>query len=126
MAAMSAKRPPVTSSEEAEILACRKALEFSIDVGFTKVIIEGDNANVMRAVSSSSQNHSWLGIIFEDVKCLLRGLQVVSVNSVKRGENKVAHVLTRHAKNMVDDMFWLEDSPPPIVVALYYDSINSQ
>ena len=39
MAAMFVKGPPVTCSEEAEILACRKALEFSIDAGFSNVII---------------------------------------------------------------------------------------
>ena len=124
MAAMSVKGPPVTCSEEAEILACRKALEFSVDAGFSKVIVDGDNETVMRAVSSSSRTHSWLGNIYEDVKWLLRGMQVVSVNSIKREGNEVANVLARHAKNVVDEVFWLEDSPPPAVSALYFDSIN--
>ena len=74
MVAMSVKGPPVTCSEEAEILACRKALKFSVDVGFSNVIVEGDNETVMRAVSSLSQTHSWLGNIYEDVKWLLRGM----------------------------------------------------
>ena len=34
MAAMSAKGPPVEDSEEAETLACRRAVEFAIDTGF--------------------------------------------------------------------------------------------
>ena len=49
---------------------------------------------------------------------------MVSVNSVKREGNEVANVLARHAKNVVDEVFWLEDSPPPAVSALYFDSIN--
>ena len=52
MAAMSIKGPPVADSEEAEVLACRKALEFSIDAGVMDLIIEGDNVNVMRSISS--------------------------------------------------------------------------
>lgn len=52
MAAMSIKGQPVADSEEAEVLACRKALEFSIDAGFTELIIEGDNVNVMNSISS--------------------------------------------------------------------------
>ena len=52
MAAMSIKGPPVAYIEEAEVLACRKALEFSIDAGFMDLIIEGDNVNVMRSISS--------------------------------------------------------------------------
>ena len=51
-------------------------------------------------------------------------MQVVSINSVKRGENEVANVLARHAENIVDEVFWIEESPPPAVTALYHDSIN--
>ena len=47
MAAVSAKGPSTQDSEEAEILACRKALEFAIDVGISDLIIEGDNVSVM-------------------------------------------------------------------------------
>lgn len=56
-----------------------------MDAGFSNMILEGDNESVMRTVSSSSWNHSWLGNIYEDVKWLMRGMQVVSVNSVNRG-----------------------------------------
>ena len=37
-------------SEEAETLVCRKMLEFGIDVGFSKLVIEGDNAYVMKSI----------------------------------------------------------------------------
>ena len=33
----------------------------------------------------------------------------------------VAHVLARYAKNIIDEMYWLEDSPSLIVDALYQD-----
>ena len=57
MAAMSTKGPPVADSKEAEILAYRQALEFSIDAGLTELIIEEDNANVMRSLSSQVPIH---------------------------------------------------------------------
>ena len=41
MAAMSVKGPSVSCSEEAEALACRKALEFVVELSFTEMIIEG-------------------------------------------------------------------------------------
>ena len=34
MASISAKGPAVFDSEEAEVLACRKAVEFAVDSGF--------------------------------------------------------------------------------------------
>lgn len=57
IAAMSTKGPLVANNKEAEILAYQQALEFSIDFGFTELIIEGDNANVMRSLSSQVPIH---------------------------------------------------------------------
>ena len=52
MATMFAIGPGVESSEEAELLACRRSLEFAVDAGFTSLIIEGDNVNIIQAISS--------------------------------------------------------------------------
>ena len=124
MAAMSVKGPPITNNEEAKALACRKALEFSIDASFSELIIEGDNANVMRVVCSLLSNDSLLGHIIKDVKCIMSSLQYVSVNSIRREGNKVAHALARYAKIVFDDMYWLEDSSPLVVDDLYFDIMN--
>ena len=53
MAVVSAKGGAVRDSEELEVMACRKALEFVIDAGFMEVILEGDNALVMKTVSQA-------------------------------------------------------------------------
>ena len=67
MAALSARGPPVQDSEEAEVLACKKALEFSVDVGFTDIVLEGDNSVIMAAISSSRLIHSRLGHLYADI-----------------------------------------------------------
>ena len=51
MAAVSAKGGAMRDSEELEVMAYRKALEFAIDAGFMEVILEGDNALVMKTIS---------------------------------------------------------------------------
>ncbi|XP_075662919.1 uncharacterized protein LOC142632381 [Castanea sativa] len=61
MAAMAAKGSSVSSSDEAELLACRKAIEFATDVGFSELVIERDNVNVMKAISSSVTNPVFVG-----------------------------------------------------------------
>ena len=43
---------------------------------------------------------------------------------VLEGGNMVAHSLARYAKNLSDEMYWLEDSPPLAVEALYQDSLH--
>ena len=53
MTAMAAKGLEVFRREEAELLACRKAIEFAVDVGFSELVIEGDNSSAMKAISTS-------------------------------------------------------------------------
>ncbi|XP_075636917.1 uncharacterized protein LOC142609190 [Castanea sativa] len=80
MAAMSAKGPTVEDSEEAKILARRLGLEFAIDVGFLELVIKGDNANVMKSISSTGVNQSQLGHIIEDIQRLAHGICRVNVS----------------------------------------------
>ena len=68
MVALSAKGSPIMDSEEAEGMACRKTMEFVVDAGFIEIILEGDNVNVMKAISSHSVNLSQLGLIYEDIR----------------------------------------------------------
>ena len=51
MAALAIRGGAVRDSEEVEVMACRKALEFAIDAGFTEIILEGDNAMVLKIIS---------------------------------------------------------------------------
>ena len=78
MAGKSAKGPYVHSSEKAEVLTCWEAIEFSMKVGFSRLIIEGDSLNVIRALSNSAANSSLLSHIYDDIRCNLRGMQVMS------------------------------------------------
>ena len=36
----------------------------------------------------------------------------------------VAHALAKHARNLIDDLYWIEDTPLPAADALYYDSLH--
>ena len=69
MAALSTKGSPVMD-QEAEALACQKAMEFVVDASFSEIILEGDNINVMKAILSPPINLSQLGLIYEDIRCL--------------------------------------------------------
>ena len=121
MAAMSAVGPSAKNSEEAELMACRRSLEFAVDAGFSSLIIEGDNANVIQAISSSLPNNSFLGCVVDDIRHLIHGLSWARTNQIRRGGNTVAHVLAQFARNLDKDLVWIEDSPPLTLVALFHD-----
>ena len=123
MAAYAARGPPVTDSKETEALACCKAMEFAMDAGFSDLIIEGDNAEVMKAISSPRVNCSRLGHIYDDIRCLTAGVRAWSTSWVRRSANGVAHSLAQFAREIENEIVWLEDSLPPALEALYSDSL---
>ena len=119
MVGMFAIGPKVDTSEEAELHMCRRSLEFVVDASFTTLMLEGDNINVMETISSDVANYSFLGNVVDDIFHLMSGLQWVTTSKIRRGGNKVVHVLAQHARNLEYDLYWLEDSSPPTLEALY-------
>ena len=62
----------------------------------------------------------------DDIHHLIHGLEWASICCTRRGGNKVAHVLAQHARNSLDDdLYWMEDSPPPAMEVVYQDALLS-
>ena len=80
MGAMLAKGPGVADSLEAEALACRRALEFAMNIGFSKLVIEGDCVQVINTINSSKANLPRLGHVYEDIQVLISGLRWAEVH----------------------------------------------
>lgn len=126
MVAFSGKGPLVLGSEEVEILAYQRAVVFVLECGFREIVVEGDNQAIMFALQLKHGLTSRVGHLIQDVLCLLNGFWWSQVKFAKRSAITVAHLLARHAKNESYDIIWMEESPPPIVQALYLDSISIQ
>ena len=124
MASLAARGPPIRDGEEAEALACQGALEFAVEAGFSKLILERDNLTVMKSLISLKPNRSRLGHIFEEIQCISAGLQSFAVSFVKRSANTVAHALAKHARLLDDELVWLEEYPQPALEPLYLDSLG--
>ena len=74
MASLATRGPPVRDSEEVEVLACQRTLEFAVKVGFSELILEGDNLTVMKSLISLKPNRSRLGHIYEEIQCISASL----------------------------------------------------
>ena len=120
---MAAKGPEVFCSEEAELLAYRKAIEFAVDGGFSELVIEVDNSSAMIAISTLKIDQSLLGNVVGDIQHLIRNLLWVRIDCIRRRGNWVAHVLAQFARSITEDMYWMEDVPPITREALYEDAI---
>ena len=90
-----------------------------MDAGFFELVIEGDNSFAMKAISTLKDDQSMLENVIRDIQHLLRHLQWVRIECTRRGGNRVAHVLAQFARNVIDEMYWMEDVPPIAREALY-------
>ncbi|KAK9983651.1 hypothetical protein SO802_033176 [Lithocarpus litseifolius] len=85
-------------------------------------MVEGDNSSVMKVVSAMQEDYSLLGNVVGDIHHLVRNLQWVRIECTRRGGNRVAHELAQFAKNISQDLFWMEDVPPIVRVTLLQDA----
>ena len=80
----------MANSDEVEILACRKAIEFAMEAGFTDLVIKGENTTVMKAITDYGSHVSRLGHIALVIQMLMQGLQwrsLISINDACGREN---------------------------------------
>ena len=61
--------------------------------------------------------------IYDDIQCIVGSLRHVEIKYTRWSANNVAHSLAGHAKH-IDDVVWLEESPPPALEVLYLDSLS--
>nr|POF26715.1 putative ribonuclease h protein [Quercus suber] len=102
LAAFTQPIPLPTSIEMVEVLAARGALYFAKDLGFNKVIMEGDSEIIIKALNSGGLSSSSFGQIVKDVKVMSSSLMSVLFSHTRRQGNRVAHGLARLACNFVD------------------------
>ena len=114
MASMSQQLPLPTTVAMVEALAARKAIEFALELGLTKVIMEGDSKVICRELQDPSPSLALHEHILQDVKCLSNALQFVRYSHVYRQGNNVTHALARRALRESNLVVWMEDVPPNI------------
>ena len=98
-------------AEVVEALAALEAIKLAHLFGFRRVIIEGDASNVIMALNSSGPILSNIGNIVDEAQQLSSLFETVIFQHVRRGGNKVAHVLARRAICLDDSKVWVDCAP---------------
>ena len=113
-----------TTVMEVEILACRRAVTFAIEVGIQDITFEGDSLTVIRAINSGNASEAPYGNLLEDIIVSVSNFSTVFFEHVKRTRNRVADALAKKAK--FGDVFqaWMEDLPPDIAPLAVLDVLE--
>ena len=125
MAALSQQIPLPTSVEMVEVLAARRALVFAKELGFDRVVVEGDSANTITSINGGLMDHSAMGHVLLDIKSLISSFSLISIQHINREGNCVTHKLARQAAN-VPFLVWMEFVPPDVFEVYQLDLLWMQ
>ncbi|MFQ6661854.1 hypothetical protein Gotur_029875 [Gossypium turneri] len=75
----------------AEARACERALYFALDMGFRKVVLEGDSLTVIKKLVSNSTDRSVLCHISQHIQGLAGAFEKITYNFIPREANRAAH-----------------------------------
>jgi len=88
-------------SIEVEAMTTIRHLEFAAELGFDRVVVEGDLSIVMNGLKTSLSSY---GLLILNV-CVFENLfSKLSYSHVKRDDNKVAHYLAKLVVNYPDNV----------------------
>ena len=107
--ALLAQVPLPQSVAMVEALACRRAVQFAVEIGLHEVVFEGAAAVVINTISQGSANQSLYGHIVDDILAQVSLLSSSYFCFVPRLCNKVADALAKRAKVGPDLQVWLEE-----------------
>ena len=79
-----------------------RALEFGIEVGIDKAILEGDSLVIMKALEVDGISVPSFNPLIHDAKVLSRSFNELLYSHAKRDGNKLAYCLVRYSVNVSD------------------------
>ncbi|XVF59274.1 hypothetical protein PTKIN_Ptkin07bG0262500 [Pterospermum kingtungense] len=98
-------------AEMAEAHAVVTALELRRDLGFSRIIVEGDAMGIISKLNSNIRDFSPTGNLIEEAKRLMTGFQSCLAQHVGRHSNKATHQLAQTGLVTREHYVWIEDCP---------------
>ena len=126
MGAMSKKLLFPLGHLEAEARVAEEGIALARDLGLSEVVIEGDAKIVMSALANSDPLHTPSSIqkLMKGAKFKLQAFKSWQTRHVHRSCNVAAHMLAKHAYNVLDSLIWVEDTPLMISIQICLDVSN--
>ncbi|XP_030924722.1 uncharacterized protein LOC115951707 [Quercus lobata] len=121
MGALSASIPLAHSVADLEALACLKAVQFALELGLNRVVVEGDSTVIINALLHGADCMASFGNILGDIRMHSDVFQIVEFASVNHKCNAVADALAKKAKTVRGVQVWLSDLPADIAPLLLFD-----
>ena len=83
-------------------MAASRALKFAAELGFNKVVLEGDCEVLIKALKGGDQILSTVGLVMNDIRHDANLFYQFRYSHVRRESNKIAHSLARRVLEITD------------------------
>lgn len=110
IAALSKKIPAPLGAVETEAKAFESGLQFAKDIGIQDLILEGDSLTIYRALVGLSLSPTSLDYVVKGLQYFCREFRQISFSHVQSQGNRMAYLLTKHSKDIVDYFTWMEEN----------------
>lgn len=96
-------------------MATTRALEFGLEIGLDRVMVEGYSKIVMQALKIKDVGLASYALLVTDACDLENKFSELSYSHAKREDNKVEHNLAKLAANFLDCIVWMENVPSTVL-----------
>nr|POE89219.1 hypothetical protein CFP56_72880 [Quercus suber] len=114
MASLTQQIPLPGSVIEVEVLAARKALELTLELGFDNITLEGDSEVLIKSLAKGGNSLAHCGHLLAGIRMLMARFSSLSLSHVKRHCNSLAHALARRASSTPNLSIWMEEILPDL------------
>jgi ribonuclease HI len=106
--------PSLTDPAAMEAYAARQGAEMSRDMGFRKILLEGDAQVIVQAINSAGACSARYASIIDDTRDILQSFSSWRVLFVRLEWNSVAHSLARVVVTQCLFQVWIELLPDSV------------
>lgn len=97
----------------AEALAVVKSLQFARDMGFTRVVVQGDFAGIVNRLKSGEDDLSAVGLAIKEGRALVGQFNWCTIIHKRRQCNSSAeHWLANYGMGLPQEAIWVKQAPP--------------
>ncbi|XVF16687.1 hypothetical protein REPUB_Repub10bG0053700 [Reevesia pubescens] len=86
-------------------------MTFAHDLGFSRILLEGDALTIINRVSSMETDLSPIGHLVEEIKDLRGTFIHAGITHTSRKRNMAAHSMAKYALEISAEEIWIEEHP---------------
>ncbi|KAA3469411.1 reverse transcriptase [Gossypium australe] len=108
----------------AEVRACERAILFAVEMGFRRLLVEGDSLSVIKKLKTKGEDRSILRPIIQHIRILENSFENASDLFVPRLVNGAAHTLALEKRRRQISGIWVDGVPKSVKIIVERDQMD--